>query len=37
MREIVKTKHVMLEFNGRDILNISELCGAFFFYGFNHK
>lgn len=25
MREIVKAKHVLLEFNGRDVLNISEL------------
>lgn len=25
MREIVKARHVLLEFNGRDVLNISEL------------
>ena len=25
MREIVKAKHVLLEFNGREVLNISEL------------
>ena len=28
MREIVKAKHVMLEFNGHDVLNISELSVA---------
>ena len=28
MREIVKAKHVMLEFNGRYVLNISELSVA---------
>ena len=28
MREIVKAKHIMLEFNGRDVLNISELSVA---------
>ena len=28
MREIVKAKHVLLEFNGRDVLNISELSVA---------
>lgn len=25
MREIVRARHVLLEFNGRDVLNISEL------------
>ena len=25
MREIVKARHVLLEFNGREVLNISEL------------
>ena len=28
MREIVKARHVLLEFNGRDVLNISELSVA---------
>ena len=28
MREIVRAKHVLLEFNGRDVLNISELSVA---------
>lgn len=25
MREIVRARHVLLEFNGREVLNISEL------------
>lgn len=28
MREIVRARHVLLEFNGRDVLNISELSVA---------
>lgn len=28
MREIVRARHVRLEFNGRDVLNISELSVA---------
>ena len=28
MREIVMARHVLLEFNGRDVLNISELSVA---------
>ena len=28
MRKIVKARHVLLEFNGRDVLNISELSVA---------
>ena len=28
MREIVRARHILLEFNGRDVLNISELSVA---------